>query len=159
METAKEKGSESEERGPCLYDGHYRRGLIVDGMIMNQFQRFVVSRFGREAWPALTKRADVPLGNELLPMGQTYPDSHLFGLVPVASEVTGIPVAILLEEFGVFLAPSLLRIYQPLIPSQWKTLDLVENTEAVIHRVVRQRNPEAAPPELRVPDEAARPRW
>lgn len=117
---------------------------------MNQFQRFVITRFGREAWPALTSGAGIPLGNELLSMATTYPDDYLFALVPVASEVTGIAVPVLLEDFGVFLAPSLLRIYQPLISSKWRTLDVIENTETAIHRVVRQRNPEAAPPKLRV---------
>lgn len=117
---------------------------------MNQFQRFVVNQFGREAWSQLTTAADVPLGGELLPVGATYPDAYLFAMVPVASQATGIAVPDLLEQFGVFLAPTLLRVYDPLIDPAWRTLDVIANTETAIHRVIRQRNPEAAPPELRV---------
>jgi predicted hydrocarbon binding protein len=129
----------------------------VDGIIMNQFQRFVVSRFGRQAWPQLTAAAGIPLGDELLPVDATYPDSYLSALVPAASKATGIAVPKLLEQFGVFLAPTLLRVYAPLLNPDWRTLDVIANTETAIHRVVRQRNPTAAPPELRVsrygPDE------
>ncbi len=117
---------------------------------MNQFQRFVVSRFGREAWPALTKAASVPLGDEILSLGSVYPDDYLFAMVPAASELTGIAVPALLEQFGTYLAPSLMRIYESLIAPDWRTLDVLENTETSIHRVVRQRNPDASPPELRV---------
>ncbi|MEO6260719.1 MAG: heme NO-binding domain-containing protein [Thermoanaerobaculia bacterium] len=131
----------------------------MDGIIMNQFQRFVVSRFGRDAWTQLIRAADVPLGEELLSVGATYPDAYLFAMVPVASQATGIAVPELLEQFGTFVAPTLLRVYAPLLNPTWRTLDVITNTEPAIHRVVRQRNPDAAPPELRVertgPDEVS----
>lgn len=122
----------------------------MDGIVMNQFQRFVIGSFGREAWPALIQASGVMLGDELLPVDATYPDSDLFALVLAASAIFERPVPELLEQFGRYLAPSLLRIYAPLIEPRWRTLDVIENTEGAIHRVVRQRNPKAAPPELRV---------
>jgi hypothetical protein len=50
-------------------------------------------------------------------------------------------------------------VYGPLLDSEWRTLDVIQHTEETIHRVVRMRQPGAAPPRLRVdrasPDEVA----
>jgi hypothetical protein len=60
-------------------------------------------------------------------------------------------------EFGETLAPILLGLYQAFVDPAWRTLDLLMNTETVIHRTVRLRDPLAEPPALRVervaPDE------
>jgi predicted hydrocarbon binding protein len=117
---------------------------------MNQFQRFVIGRFGRDTWPVLVARAEVGLPDALLPVDHTYPDESLMAMVPVASEMTGIAVPELLEQFGTAIAPALLRVYAPLISPAWRTLDVIEHTERAIHRVVRQRRADAAPPELKV---------
>lgn len=124
---------------------------------MNQFRRFVIDRLGRDAWPELTRAAEVPLPDEPLALGTIYPDEYLAALLPIASRTTGIAVEALLEDFGVYLAPALLRVYEPLIPSHWRALDVIENTEQVIHTVVRRQNPDASPPFLQArrvaPDE------
>lgn len=129
----------------------------MHGIIMNQFRRFVIDRLGRDAWPELTRAAEVPLPDEPLTLGTIYPDEYLAALLPVASRTTGIPVEALLEDFGVYLAPTLLRVYEPLILSHWRALDVIENTEQVIHTVVRLQNPGASPPFLQArrvsPDE------
>jgi predicted hydrocarbon binding protein len=48
-------------------------------------------------------------------------------------------------------------MYAALIQPEWRTLDVVLHTEETVHRVVRMRNPGAAPPYLRAertsPDE------
>jgi hypothetical protein len=60
------------------------------------------------------------------------------------------PPAQLLEEFGVFIAPSLLNVYQAFINPEWRVLDIIEHTEATIHKSVRLRQPGARPSELKV---------
>ena len=67
----------------------------------------------------------------------------------VAAKATGKPPQIILEEFGEFIAPDLLALYRALIKPEWRTLDLLENAESTIHRVVRARSPDARPPELK----------
>lgn len=122
----------------------------MHGIIMNQLRRFVIDRLGRDAWPELTRAAGVPLPDKPLTVGTTYPDEYLAALLPVAIQVSGLPAEQLLEDFGVYLAPALLRVYEPLIDPGWQALDVIENTEAVIHTVVRQQNSGAAPPFLQV---------
>ncbi len=54
----------------------------------------------------------------------------------------------LLEKFGLYIAPALLKMYKNLIRPEWKSIDLIDNTEATIHSVVRLKNPGAKPPAL-----------
>lgn len=118
----------------------------MHGIVMSQFRRFVVDRLGRDGWDQLTGAAG--LAGADYKVGEVYPDEELMGLVLAASRHTGIPLQSLLEEFGAFLAPTLLRVYEPLLDPRWRTLDVIENTEEAIHTVVRIRNPGAAPPAL-----------
>ena len=52
------------------------------------------------------------------------------------------------QQFGEFLAPELLRMYSSLIHPEWKTIEVIANTEELIHATVRMRNPGARPPML-----------
>jgi hypothetical protein len=70
-------------------------------------------------------------------------------IVGAASKVTGQPIQLILEDFGELIAPDLISLYRALIKPEWRTLDLLENTEQTIHRVVRARSAEARPPELK----------
>lgn len=81
-------------------------------------------------------------------LGLIYPDEDLTTLILAASEATTTPVSVLLEGFGAYLAPVLLRIYTPLVEPEWRTLDVIEHTEQSIHSAVRARMPGAAPPAL-----------
>jgi predicted hydrocarbon binding protein len=53
-----------------------------------------------------------------------------------------------LEDFGRFVAPDLLKMHAHSVQPQWRTLDLVEHTEAAIHQVVRQTHADAQPPRI-----------
>ncbi len=52
-------------------------------------------------------------------------------------------------KFGEFIVPELMKMNGHLLLPQWKTLDVIEHTEATIHKVVRVKNPGASPPELK----------
>jgi tRNA A-37 threonylcarbamoyl transferase component Bud32 len=51
-------------------------------------------------------------------------------------------------RFGEFLAPHLVKVAGPLVDPAWRTLDLVEHTEQLIHAMVRVEKPGAEPPVL-----------
>ncbi len=77
-----------------------------------------------------------------------YPDAEAICLLRGIAEQLQQPLDAVLEQFGEFLAPQLLSFSSNLIQPEWRTLDLIENTEAVIHAFVRRTNPGAAPPVL-----------
>lgn len=120
----------------------------MHGMIHLQLQRFVEHHHGADAWRELAKRAGVQ--DEIYTPLQGYPDEHVVRLVKAASEMTGTDAQVLLHAFGEFLVPTYLGVYGRFLRSSWRTLELLENTEATIHRVVRVRQPGAEPPFLRV---------
>jgi hypothetical protein len=120
----------------------------MHGLIVNQFRQYVVDRFGRDQWMGLVDKAGSDLPDGPVAMSRIYPDSEVIKLVATASETTGISLPALLEDFGAFLAPSLLRVYEPLIRPSWRTLDIVASTESMIHTVVRRQDPTARPPYL-----------
>lgn len=128
----------------------------MHGMIFIELKKFVESRLGAPAWKGLLK--DAGLGSRVYIPINEYPDAEMLGLVMSAAKSAKQAPTALLEEFGEFIAPDLIAMYRSLVDPAWKTLEFLENTEQVIHQVVRLKNPGAKPPELTVarpaPDEA-----
>jgi predicted hydrocarbon binding protein len=116
-------------------------------MIFVELEKFVTDQLGEGAWGKLTKEAGIAPGRTYKPRFM-YPDEELVVLVQTGSKVTGIPVPALLEAFGEFIAPAFLELYWKAIEPSWQTLDVIENTEAAIHTVVRLDHPGALPPYL-----------
>ena len=119
----------------------------MHGIIFSELKKYVDDRLGGAAWGALLEKAGLS-GRIYMPV-QEYPDADAVKLVTTASAITGRPAPAVLEDFGEFIAPDLLKMYASLIRKEWRTLDVIEHTEETIHRVVRHRNPGAKPPELR----------
>lgn len=118
----------------------------MHGIIFAELEKFVTLAQGAEQWQRILAQAGLP-DRVFMAVG-TYPDADLMKLVQGASVVTQKPAAELLEGFGEFITPTLFSMYRAVIAPAWRTLDLVENTESVIHKVVRTRG--GTPPVLAV---------
>jgi hypothetical protein len=118
----------------------------MHGIIHLELQNFVVERHGEAAWRTLLEQAG--LSGEIYTPLRSYPDEQIMRLVMAAVELTSIDVSVLLEAFGAFLAPRYIALYGKLLKPEWRTLDVLENAENTIHRVVRLREPGALPPRL-----------
>lgn len=119
----------------------------MHGTIFFELKKYVETKLGPDTWNRLLRETD--LGVRTYEVMADYPDSEVVKLTAAASRITGVPVLAILEDFGEFLAPDLLRMYAGLIDPKWKTLDVIEQTENQIHRVVRLHNRDAHPPELK----------
>jgi hypothetical protein len=118
----------------------------MHGMVFSELKRYVDKKHGGDTWVKLLEKAGI--ATKAYSSMQEYPDAEAVGILSAASALSGRPVPALLEEFGEFLAPTLIRVYGALIKPEWRTLDLIEHTEKTIHTVVRVKNPGARPPEL-----------
>lgn len=118
----------------------------MHGIIFSELKKFVATRHGEAAWKQVLEGAS--LVNRTYLVTSQYPDEEVVRLVQSAVDLTHAPPARLLEEFGEFLVPDLLQLYGSLVRPEWKTLELLEHTEAVIHAAVRMRQPGAEPPRL-----------
>src|SRR5687767_3491665 len=127
----------------------------MHGSIFLELKKYVVAKLGTSAWQQLLDQS-VSQTREFSPL-QEYPDSDAMALVGTAVAITGMPADVLLEDFGAFNAPDLLEMLWGSLGPEWRTLDIIENVEQTIHRLVRLKNPGARSPELRVernsPDE------
>ena len=82
-----------------------------------------------------------------LPSG-VYGDGEAVSLLQSMADGVGTPLPALLGRFGDFLAPHLVKVAGSLVNPAWRTLDLIENTESLIHSMVRAAKPGAEPPVL-----------
>ena len=119
----------------------------MHGLIFAELKKYVTTKLGPTAWDALLHEAN--LTKRFYLTGESYPDAEAVALVTAASRITKQPANAILENFGEFIAPDLIEIYRSFIKPKWKTLDLIEHTEATIHKTVRLRDPGAAPPRLK----------
>jgi predicted hydrocarbon binding protein len=118
----------------------------MHGVIFAEMKKYVETRIGGDTWNDLLIRSG--LGERTYTASQPYPDEEAIALVSTASRITGMPVPAILEDFGEFIVPDLAKTYKVMIRPSWKTLDLIENTESIIHRVVRVAYRGATPPIL-----------
>lgn len=121
-------------------------GKATHGIIFAELKKYVVARLGGQAWNDLLEAAG--LGQRIYLPSEAYPDEELVALVSTASRITGKPAQALLEDYGEFIAGDLVTLYRAQIDPAWRTLDLIEHTEQLIHRQVRLKIPGARPPEL-----------
>lgn len=110
----------------------------MHGLLLSQLRRFAAEKHGVQA----------ELRDRVFVTTETYPDAEFVAAVNAVAKRAGTDVQALLEEFGEFIAPTLLSAYKPFIRPEWKALDVLEHTENNIHRAVRLHDPEAIPPRL-----------
>lgn len=120
----------------------------MHGLIFVELRKFVVAGFGAAAWGDILGKTGED--HRIYLPSRAYPDTELLALVAAACTRSGKRADDLLEAFGVFAVSDLLRMYKSHIDEKWSAIDLIENTELTMHRVVRRVNRGATPPELRV---------
>lgn len=120
----------------------------MHGLIHLEFRNFGIRHLGEAEWKDVVREAGVPL-RACLPTKQ-YADEELFALVLAVARRRDSTVEETLVEFGRCAVKSLLEVYGSFIEPTWRTLDLLQHTERVIHRAVRLNDPAAAPPRLTV---------
>ena len=121
----------------------------MHGLIANQLRTFVVTHQSRDAWTAAVRTAGSRLSEDPISLSAHPADEDIIAVVVALAAASGVTVAAMLEDFGAFLAGGLLRVYSPLVPSDWRTLDVVEHAEKHIHTAVRLRDANAGPPYLK----------
>jgi hypothetical protein len=108
----------------------------MHGMIMDEIKRYVEAKYGESTWKELLKQAGV--GKKTYYPVMNYPDKETLQIVATASQMTGLAIDAILEDFGQFIVPDLADLCSVLLKPHWKTLDFLENTEHLIHEMIRR---------------------
>lgn len=120
----------------------------MHGTIFSLLKRYVQTHYDHSTWLRLVEAAGISAID--FDHKHVYPDEHLYALVGHASEMAGVPAEELQEKFGEYLVPDLMYMYSKLVAPGWRTLEMIEHTENVMHRRVREEHEENAPPVLDV---------
>jgi predicted hydrocarbon binding protein len=118
----------------------------MNGIIFTEIGKFARSRLGDEAWGDVERLAGVP--SRIYYRVADYPDAEAFALLSALAAALHEPVAVTLEGLGEFIVPDLLRIARAWIKPEWKTLELIANTESTIHELLRTEGSQTNPPRL-----------
>jgi tRNA A-37 threonylcarbamoyl transferase component Bud32 len=122
----------------------------VHGLIFFYIRKFAESLpkgLAPTAGPGTGQTSVVRQAGHYLPSG-SYPDGDAVALLQAVADAKGEPLGDTVTRFGEFLAPHLVKVAGPLVDPAWRTLDLVEHTEQLIHAMVRVEKPGAEPPVL-----------
>lgn len=127
---------------PGYHYGH------MHGLILTELKRFTDARLGPAAWEGLLQEAG--LEKRLYVPNGKYPDAEVFAIVEGVAKRGGHDKQDVLAEFGQFISQTLMSAFKPFIKPEWKTLEMIEHTEANIHRAARIHDPSSTPPRLQV---------
>jgi predicted hydrocarbon binding protein len=118
----------------------------MNGVIFIEIGKFAQSRLGEESWREIVRLSGVP--PRVYYRVADYPDEEASILLNALATALNEPAGEVLEELGEFITPDLLRMARYWISPEWKTIDLVANTEATIHETLRAEGSRTDPPRL-----------
>lgn len=121
--------------------------IQIHGSMFFLLKEFILDNYGNKTWLKLSKR---PGASSSYDMHKNYPASEMFLIIKEAADHTRLPENSIKEKFGEHLVPKLLTLYKSHISPEWKTFEMLENTELVMHKAVRKQENEATPPVLNV---------
>jgi hypothetical protein len=85
----------------------------LHGIIFSEMKKYADARLGAHAWPRLLDRAGLAL--RIYVPTDEYPDDEAARLVAAAAAAAGLPAGAVLEDFGAFMVPDLMRLYGALV--------------------------------------------
>ena len=119
----------------------------MNGIVFIEIGKFAQSRLGEQSWREVMRLAGVP--SRIYYRVADYPDEEASALLTALATALNEPPGDVLENIGEFIATDLLRMARYWIKPDWKTLDLIANTEATIHETLRAEGSRTDPPRLR----------
>src|SRR5687768_9860194 len=126
----------------------HQEELKIHGSVFLLLKKFIESNYDVETWVNFSKAAGV--SRSQYEMNRNYPASEFFSIIKAAAENKGVPETELKEKLGEYLVPFLLTLYESHIDPTWKTFQMLEYTEKVMHKAVRSEASNANPPVLNV---------
>lgn len=120
----------------------------MHGIIFSNLYRFIIEKYEYGILEKIKKEGNIT--TNFYDATTTYPDAELQTLVSAASKVLETDIDQLLEAFGKYIAPGLLKTYSSFMNPEWDCMDLLEHVESSIHKTVRMSMEGSTPPLLNV---------
>jgi hypothetical protein len=98
----------------------------MNGTFFVLMRRLVVTDSGPEAWLHLLR--DAKLDHCVFTADKDYPEAYAARLIETAATAAGVSRSELMEAFGRFAAPELLREHPEFVQPGWNVLECIERT-------------------------------
>lgn len=121
----------------------------MQGNFIVELQKYVTDKFGEEAWKALLTNAGIK-PNKIYFRLNSYPDEEIINILNSAAKLSAGSSTKLLEDFGMFLGEEFLRIYSGLVLPNWRTMDVIENSDVLMQEALKNLTSKAAPLKLSI---------
>lgn len=121
---------------------------LMHGSMFVMLQRFVENTYDHSTWVKMLKEAGVE--HTSFQMQEMYPTHEIFAIVGCLSDTTGHSIFDLMEQFGEFMVSDLMLLYNRYVRPEWRTYEMLINTEDVMHGAVRREDNRTSPPRLSV---------
>ncbi|RNI31420.1 heme NO-binding domain-containing protein [Rufibacter latericius] len=119
----------------------------MHGSIFVLLKRYVENTYDYSTWVRLLEKVGI---DHTYQMHEMYLTDELFAILHQAAEDTGISAYDLMERYGEFLVPDLLLVYKKYIKPEWRTYEMLLNTEEAMHGAVKKEDDRTSPPKLLV---------
>lgn len=119
----------------------------VHGSIFFLLKKFINFDLSPYAWEDINVEVNQPPSFSVT---ENYAIEQLNPILEKASQLKGISKNDLMERFGKYLVNDLFALYRDYIKPEWRTYEVILNTETVMHGAVRKLNSTANPPILHV---------
>jgi Haem-NO-binding len=120
----------------------------MQGIFLDELEKYVVRELGQTGLARV--RGLTGRGEGGYRFDAAYPDNELQLIVRGVSEATSRHPIDILEEFAEGMVPGLLEVYGFLVNPRWSFVDLLLNTQEVIHKGLKDTSPSAKPPDMQV---------
>lgn len=129
-------------------ENHIIKEDHMHGSMFVLLKRFIENSFDFSTWVRLLE--DAHIDRSTYQMQEMYPTSEIAAIVESASKLTGISTYELMEQYGEFIVPDLMLIYNKYVDPEWRTYEMLLHTEEAMHSAVRREDNRATPPKVLV---------
>jgi hypothetical protein len=126
---------------------------LMHGSMFVLLQQFVEHTYDHSTWVRLLDESGVK--HTSFQMQKMYPTHEIFAIVGCLGESTKQPIFNLMEQFGEFIVPYLMLLYSKYVRPEWRTYEMLINTEDEMHAAVRREDNRTNPPKLLVTKKGA----
>lgn len=117
----------------------------MKGIVYTEFIEMVEQKFSSSVANRLLDESDLPSGGAYTAVG-TYDHQELVSMVAKLSEISGLPIPVLIKTFGIYLFDRFHTLYPAFFEGVTSAPDFLASVEDIVHVEVLKLYPDAELP-------------
>lgn len=121
----------------------------MKGIVFTEFIEMVEQKFSTGVANRLLDESDLPSGGAYTAVG-TYDHQELVSMVVKLSEISGLPIPVLIKAFGIYLFGRFYVLYPAVFEGVTSAPDFLARIEDIVHAEVFKLYPDAELPHFEI---------